>query len=139
MARATRHGGPSLTPDELADPAPPYRKFLAERPTLGEVDKPKKVETEEVETEEVEELTPDGTDSSPSSENENPSSDKPNRSRQSPARTTENHSDKQGKATGSSAPSTGTGGRNNPPKQSARKRGGARFTEDELDDFDEFD
>lgn len=81
MASTSKYGGPSLTPDELADPSPPLRKWLT-RAEIGYVDR----------KEEPQSVTTDGGGSIQSSKNEAQSSDKPKASRRKPAQTMANPS-----------------------------------------------
>ncbi len=120
MAQNSKLGGPSLTPEEAADPTPPVFPERVRRPEIGYVDQtPADPETKEDPSSPVQA----GGDSTPSSKNEPTPDDKPNPSRQQPARTTASRS-KQSKAESSTARSTG---------------GSTRTTEKgSADEFDEF-
>lgn len=121
MARATRAGGPSYTPEELADPSPPIRPRRAE---IGFIDRPE---------EESKSATPDGGDSTQSLQSDNPSSDKLKPAPRKRARTTGSHSKATDKtATGSDADSTDTDGQRT-ETQSPDDDGSAEELE-----FDEF-
>lgn len=117
MARATRAGGPSHTPAELADPDLPVRIRRAE---IGYIDRPKE-----------ESLSQDGGGSTQSSENESTASDRPTAARRKRAPTTASHSSQQEMETDSTAHTTDGDGRSSRSKQSAR----VRSTDDEFDEF----
>jgi hypothetical protein len=121
----------SYTDDELNDPAA-VRRIVSQRPQLGEVDRNKGDE------EATPLVTEDGTDSSPSSGSGSKSSGSETPNVRQHAPTTESHSSAQDKGTPSGARSTGTSGRKTTPQPSAKKRANSR-TEDDLDEFDDFD
>lgn len=121
MAKGTRANGGSYTPEELADPSPPFRR--PRRAEIGYIDRPAKGEPS-AET--------DGGDSGPSSQNEQTPSEKPTRFHRRRARTTASHSNQQEPETNSIADSTDTDGQTNPSAQSARVRS---TDEDEFDEF----
>ena len=124
MAKGTRYGGASHTPDELADPDPqPYVRIR--RAEIGFVDR-------------AEVPSSVGMDFSQSSEKENSQSDSENQSRRQPAQTTENLSNQQATETDSDAPMTGTDGPRKQARQSARKRTALRITDVDTE-FEEFD
>ncbi len=124
MAKGTRYGGASHTPEELADPDPqPYVRIR--RAEIGFVDR-------------AEVPSSAGMDSSQSSENENSQSDSENHSRRQPAPMTENRSSPQDTATDSDAHTTGTDGPRKQARQSARKRTAPRITDVDTE-FEEFD
>lgn len=119
MAQTSRYGGPSITPEEAADPFPPERPVRVRRPELGLVDRePYKADEEESPS------ATDGTDSSQSSESELKSGEKPKATPRKVARTTGNRSTPQETETASAASSTD---------------GDTRKTETEFDEFGEFD
>lgn len=123
MARASRYGGPSHTPAELADPDLPVRIRRAE---IGFVDR------QEVELSA-------GTGSSQSSKSEQASSDKSNQRPQRPALMTESHSSQPEKETDSTADSMDGAGQKAISKPSVRKRPARVRTTDDTEDDDFFD
>lgn len=123
MARASRYGGPSHTPAELADPDLPVRIRRAE---IGFVDR-----------QEVEPSV--GTHSSQSSKSGKTSDNRSSHSLPQPAPTTENPSSQPEQETGSDAHSTDTDGQKVTGRQSARKRAAPRVrSTDEFEEDDEF-
>lgn len=123
MAKSTKHGGDSYTPEELADPNPPVRIQRAE---LGKVDQPSV-----------------GTDSSPSSESDSKPSDRTSHSHRKPVPMTENLSGAQESGTDSGAHSTDGSIRKTSPGPSARKatpkgKANIRSTDPETD-FEDFE
>lgn len=119
MASSTRHGGPSYTPDELADPDLPA--VIVKRAELGYVDRKEKEGKSSQKT--------DGGDSTQSSEKQATHTNSPEKADPKPARMTANRS-KARKTEDSTAHST---------DGSTRKTGTeSAEAEDEFDDFDEF-
>lgn len=126
MAKGTRHGGPSLTSDELADSELPPGYVKIRRAMLGEVDRPHKPE----------EMSWDGGSATQSFKSENPSNDRENHNPQQPAQMTESRSDPQELETTSGARSTVGNGQKTVQPRSPRK---ARVRTVELDDFEDFE
>ena len=121
MAKGTRYGGMSHTPNELADPDLPVRIKRAE---IGYVDR-------------TEESPSVGMDYSQPSESENSQSGRGNQLLPQPAHTTENRSVPQEKVMDSTAHTTvGAGPRKTArPSGNTAKRTRATFI-DEVDEFD---
>jgi hypothetical protein len=102
MAQNSKLGGPSLTPEEAADPIPPERPVRVRRPEIGYVDQaPEDPEVKE----DPSSPKQAGGDSTPSSKSEAKSNDKPNQSHRKPARTTVSRSSRQAEES-STAPMT---------------------------------
>lgn len=108
MASTSRYGGPSLTPEESADPSPPSRpeRVRVHRAELGFVDQPRPDVPKEVES------FP-GDNSSASTPKQQTSDDKPKAAPRKRARTTENHSSPIAKEPDSSVHSMDGDGPNN--------------------------
>lgn len=105
MAQASKHGGPSITPEEAADPSPPSRPFRVRRPELGKVDRePYRPDEEEVP------VSPGGR-STQSSTKDKTSDEQPKAVPRKAARTTGNRSRPAEKETDSTVHSTDGSGR----------------------------
>lgn len=127
MARSTRLNGPSLTPEESADPDSP-QPVRVRRAELGIVDQPIVEETEE-------ESSADGGHSIHSSEKGQTSSGKPSPARRKPAPVTGSHLRQQPQGTAVDAHSV-AGSTHKMGTESSKAR--SRSTADPDDDFDEF-
>lgn len=124
MAKATRHGGASLTPEEQAgmEETPRIR-----RPGIEPISRAPKEEQPSV-----------GDNSTQSVESPSTSDDNSSPSPQVPARTTESPSVVQEPAPNSDAPTTVTRGQTNPRKRSGKTAAAKSADEEKPDDFSDF-
>lgn len=117
MAQNSRFGGPSITPEEAADPSPPSAMPIrVRRPEVGPMLRAKPDEPREPEV--VEEEPSAGDNSNPSTLKQQTSEEKPKTVPRKAARTTENPSKADRTEEDSSVRSTGGSGRSNVSKPS---------------------
>ncbi len=117
MAQNSRYGGPSITPEEAADPAlPSAMPIRVRRPEVGPM---KRAQADTAKPVVVEEDPPSvGNSSKPSTEKPQASDEKPKTTPRKAARTTENRSKAVDTETDSSAHTTDGDGRSNASKPS---------------------